>query len=209
MKAFGARHLAIGSLIMLALLGGCSEDSSFDDGVHENGSGFLASPDGITSSIHSPDRRQWTATFGAVLPCASGSETPVIDAVRYDFAVKPVDVRTVYFAATSSRLTFGTARGAPEKLRDGHPQGVPGTIVGDVAGVEIVGRCSERPNTDIQQFLTVLEVDERGAAIDRYYIDYHTESGHYTLKADYRMVACGTETPRSLCSPDATNQSTR
>lgn len=122
--------------------------------------------------------------------------------------MEPVSVRTVSFVAKSSRLTFGTARGAPERLKDGHPQGVPGRIAGDVAGVEITGSCSNRPRKDIQQFLTVLEVDERGAAIDRYYIDYHTESGHYTLKADYRMVACGTEAPRSLCS-DAANQPTQ
>lgn len=191
-----------GALTML-LLAGCMQDSLDDGDTHENGGGFLESADGITSSIYAPQRPRWTAVFGAGLPCASGSEKPVIDTIRYDFAVEPVSVRTVYFVAKSSRLTFGTAIGPPEKLRDGHPQGVPGKILGDIAGVEITGSCSNRPDKNIQQFLTVLEVDERGAAIDHYYIDYHTESGHYTLKADYRMVACGTKAPRGLCSHGA------
>ncbi len=189
---------------LLVAVAGCPSKPGRDaTGVHRNGGGALESPEGISNSIYAPRGPRWTASFAAALPCASGSATPVVDAIRYDFSVEPVSVRSVYFIAKNSRLIFGSAIGPPEKLRHGDPQGVPGEIVGGVAGVMITRQCTNISKVNIQQFITVMDVDERGAAIDSYYIDYHTDEGSYTLKADYRMIACGTETEPEDCDPDA------
>ncbi|WP_162602464.1 hypothetical protein [Nocardioides daejeonensis] len=188
--------------LLMAVSGCPSEPGRDTTGVHRNGGGVLKSPEGITSSIYAPKQKHWTASWAAAEPCVAGNGPAVIDAIRYDFSVEPVSVRTVSFIAKNSRLSFGNAIGPPEELRDGHPQGVPGRVVGDVAGVEITNPCSKVPTKNIQQFITVMDVDERGAAIDSYYIDYHTDEGSYTLKADYRMIACGTETEPEDCDPD-------
>lgn len=203
----GRRRLLPALIVGLAvglLLAGCTSaghEGTQRDGrtAHRDGEGPLAVAGGGGNSILAPKGKPWVATFGWAHPCTTTGEPITIDAVRYDFEVEPLSVRSVAFDARRYRgaTGIGSTVGAPQRaLARGE---VRGKVLGPADDLVVTESCDRAGPDRALQILTVLEVGAPGAEVSDYAIDYTTEGEEYTLHVDWRLVACGAETPRGMC----------
>lgn len=189
--------LAAGFLVCSGCSPGESEPGD-ERRVHAEGDGPLSVGQGGENSILAPKKSPWTATFGWVQPCSSTGEAITIEKVHYDFAPEPRAARTLAYRPASGTTPFGSTKGTPEdQLRsDSHMRG---ELVESVEGLEIDDQCGTSQQQSGLQLLTVLDVGEGGAEVRDYRIDYTSQGQEYTLTVDWRLIACGTETPADYC----------
>ncbi|MEW2118093.1 hypothetical protein AB0945_23460 [Streptomyces sp. NPDC005474] len=172
---------------------------------HVSGDGPLQShTDTGTTSVYAPKKVPWAVTFGSYLLCSTGGDPITIDGIRYRTPVKPESVslklRTVtpqIWKATVDAGQIGAALGAPPHFEQ---RKAPGDYQDARAGSRITQSCADqdKEGTGFTELLFVLDVGSRGGYIDTAWIDYHANGDPYTLRLDWKMVACGSRIPHTL-----------
>lgn len=167
--------------------------------THPAGEGPLSVAGSGGSSILAPRTVPWVATFGWAYPCTTTGEPITIERIRYRFKARPRSFRSLVFEAERWRgaTGFGSTKGTPEvNLARGD---VRGELLGDAEGFVVTEPCGKASPDRLLQILTVLEVGARGGEVSDYAIDYSTGTGEYSLKVDFQLVACGTQTSPDMC----------
>lgn len=172
---------------------------------HVNGEGPLQSDTAQgTTSVYAPREVPWAVTFGSYLLCSTTGEPITLDGVRYNTAVEPRSVslklRTVtprMWKASVDAGYIGAALGEPPHF---DKRKAPGHYADVRAGSRITQSCAEqdREGAGYTELLFVLDVGEQGGVIDAAWIDYHVGGKPYTLRLDWKMVACGTKVPEAV-----------
>jgi hypothetical protein len=172
---------------------------------HVSGDGPLQShtDTGITS-VYAPKKTPWKVTFGSYLLCSTGGDPITIDGIRYRTPVKPnsvsLELRTVtpqLWRTTVDAGQIGAALGAPPHFRQ---RKAPGEYRVARAGNRITQSCTDqdKEGTGFTELLFVLDVGRQGGYIDTAWIDYHVHGDPYTLRLDWKMVACGSRVPHTV-----------
>lgn len=188
----------------LALLGGWLYSNN-ERVEHINGEGPLQSDtsEGATS-VYAPKTVPWAVTFGSYLLCSSSGETITLDGIRYDTPVEPKSVslklRTVtpqMWKASVDAGYIGAALGEPPHFQK---RKAPGHYADARAGSRITQSCSDQDQegAGFTELLFVLDVGKQGGFIDTAWIDYHVSGKPYSLRLDWKMVACGSKVPHTV-----------
>ncbi|MFJ2847770.1 hypothetical protein ACIPD2_40105 [Streptomyces griseofuscus] len=172
---------------------------------HVSGAGPLQShTDTGTTSVYAPKKAPWTVTFGSYLLCSTRGDPVTIDGIRYRTPVKPKSVslklRTVtprVWKATVDAGQIGAALGAPPHFQQ---RKAPGEYKDVRAGSRITQSCADqaREGAGFTELLFVLNVGKQGGYINTAWIDYHVNGSPYTLRLDWKMVACGSRIPHTV-----------
>ncbi|SCG06282.1 hypothetical protein GA0115258_13298 [Streptomyces sp. LamerLS-31b] len=172
---------------------------------HVSGAGPLQShTDTGTTSVYAPKKAPWTVTFGSYLLCSTSGDPITIDGIRYRTPVKPKSVslklRTVtprVWKATVDAGQIGAALGAPPHFQQ---RKAPGEYKDVRAGSRITQSCADqaREGAGFTELLFVLNVGKQGGYINTAWIDYHVNGSPYTLRLDWKMVACGSRIPHTV-----------
>ncbi|GAA3822318.1 hypothetical protein GCM10022403_064770 [Streptomyces coacervatus] len=177
-----------------------------DDRVeHVSGDGPLQShTDTGTTSVYAPKETPWAVTFGSYLLCSTDGDPITIDGIRYRTPVKPkavsLKLRTVtpqLWKATVDAGQIGAALGTPPHFRQ---RKAPGDYKDARAGSRITQSCADqdKEGTGFTELLFVLDVGREGGYIDTAWIDYHVHGDPYTLRLDWKIVACGSRVPHTV-----------
>ncbi|AZQ40435.1 hypothetical protein EJ357_17250 [Streptomyces cyaneochromogenes] len=172
---------------------------------HVNGEGPLQSDtaQGATS-VYAPADVPWAVTFGSYLLCSTSGEPIVLDGIRYRSPVRPRSVslklRTVtprMWKAGVDAGYLGAALGEPPHFQK---RKVLGRYEDARAGRRITQSCADqdREGAGYTELLFVLDVGEAGGFIDAAWIDYRVGGKPYTLRLDWKMVACGAKVPDTV-----------
>ncbi|MFJ9968807.1 hypothetical protein [Streptomyces avermitilis] len=172
---------------------------------HASGDGPLQShTDTGTTSVYAPKKAPWTVTFGSYLLCSTSGDPITIDGIRYRTPVKPRSVslklRTVtpeVWKATVDAGQIGAAVGAPPHFQQ---RKAPGEYKDPRAGSRITQSCADqdKEGTGFTELLFVLDVGKQGGYIDTAWIDYHVNGDPYTLRLNWKMIACGSRIPHTV-----------
>lgn len=172
---------------------------------HVNGEGPLQSDTAQgTTSVYAPDDVPWAVTFGSFLLCSTSGEPIVLDGIRHHSPVEPRSVslklRTVtprMWKASVDAGYIGAALGEPPHFVK---RKAPGHYADARAGSRIAQSCADqdREGAGYTELLFVLDVGESGGFIDAAWIDYHVGGKPYTLRLDWKMVACGSKVPHTV-----------
>ncbi|WP_369169782.1 hypothetical protein AB5J49_18805 [Streptomyces sp. R28] len=184
------------------LLGGPFGDERVE---HADGKGPLSSQSSSgTTSVYAPKNVPWTATFGSFLLCSADGDPLTIDGVRYRAPVKPTSValklRTVtprMWKDTVDAGWIGAAVGQPPHFQN---REAPGHYENVRAGARITQRCADqkKDGAGFTELLFVLGVGRQGGYIDAAWVDYHAGGKPYTLRLEWKMVACGSRIPHTV-----------
>ncbi|GHE12639.1 hypothetical protein [Streptomyces alanosinicus] len=187
----------------LALLAGCQGGKSRTE--HISGEGPLQSHTaaGVTS-VYAPKSVPWAVTFGSFVLCTTNGEPITLDGVRYRAPVAPEKVsaqlRTVTPALQRETVDagqIGAALGRPHHFLN---RKAPGRYEAFRPGRRITQNCAEqdREGTGFTELVFVLDIGAQGGLVDRAWIDYHAGGTAYTLRLEWKMVACGGRVPRTV-----------
>jgi len=157
-----------------------------------------------TTSVYAPRNVPWAATFGSYVLCSTDGDPITIDGVRYRAPVKPTSValklRTVtphLWKETIDAGWVGAAVGRPPHFQN---RNAPGRYEDVRAGARITQKCvdQKKEGAGFTELLFTLNVGERGGFIDAAWIDYHAHGRPYTLRLEWKMVACGSQIPHTV-----------
>ncbi|MFE0252417.1 hypothetical protein [Streptomyces sp. NPDC059010] len=172
---------------------------------HVNGEGPLQSDTAQgTTSVYAPDDAPWAVTFGSYLLCSTSGEPITLDGIRYHAAVEPKSVslklRTVtpqVWKASVDAGYIGAALGKPPHFQK---RKAPGQYADARNGSRITQSCADqdREGAGYTELLFVLDVGEQGGFVDAAWIDYQVDGKPYTLRLDWKMVACGSKVPHTV-----------
>ncbi|MFD4144480.1 hypothetical protein [Streptomyces sp. NPDC058572] len=198
MSALGGTVVAAGSA--LALVAGCHSVKGRTE--HISGEGPLQShTSGGVTSVYAPRTVPWAVTFGSFVLCSTNGEPITLDNVRYRTPVAPEKVspqlRTVtpaLWRKTVDAGQVGAALGRPHHFLQ---RKAPGHYEAFRPDRRITQSCAEqdRGDTGFTELVFVLDVGARGGFVDRAWIDYHMDGKPYTLRLEWKMVACGSGIP--------------
>ncbi|MFJ2832320.1 hypothetical protein ACIPC1_32990 [Streptomyces sp. NPDC087263] len=201
-KGIAALILVAAAVALTLLTGWLHDDERVE---HVSGKGPLQShtAEGVTS-VYAPKNTPWAVTFGSYLLCSTNGEAITIDAIRYHTPVKPKSVslklRTVtpqMWKETVDAGIIGAALGEPQHFQE---RKAPGDYSDAGAGNRITQSCADqdKEGTGFTELLFVLDVGKQGGFIDTAWIDYHMSGKPYTLRLDWKMVACGSLIPHTV-----------
>ncbi|MER7173351.1 hypothetical protein [Streptomyces mesophilus] len=155
--------------------------------------------------VDEPRTHPWSASFGSYTLCSTNGRGIRLQRVRHEASVRPVDVSWQLRTVDSPSFGIISVRGVPPDFVDpehGTLLGAPGRYERLMPGRRITQSCAEAAAGDrgFTELLFVVEAAERGAVIDRAWIDY-TFDGHeghpYTLELHWQMVLCGVDVTRA------------
>lgn len=196
--------ILVAAAAALAVLAGWlyGDDSRVE---HVNGEGPLQSDSSEgTTSVYAPKDVPWAVTFGSYLLCSTSGEAITLDGIRYHTPVEPKSVslklRSVtprMWKASVDAGYIGAALGAPPHFQQ---RKAPGHYADVRAGSRITQSCADQDQegAGYTELLFVLDVGRQGGFIDSAWVDYHVGGKPYTLRLDWKMVACGSKVPHTV-----------
>ncbi|MGW6906807.1 hypothetical protein [Streptomyces sp. NPDC054940] len=92
---------------------------------------------------------------------------------------------------------IGAALGEPPRFQK---RKAPGHYADVRTGSRITQSCADQDQegSGYTELLFVLDVGKQGGFIDAAWIDYHVDGKPYTLRLDWKMVACGSKVPQTV-----------
>jgi len=217
MSRQGARTLrrgaAVTAWIMFATTSGCAgtapqASESRADGRTAGGP-LSATLDVGGNAVRPPGVSPWKVSFGHYVLCSiqPGADITVEKVTITDVPFPPQTVevwlRTVSqsdFPASGRIPTplqpFYSARGAAPAFAEPYADpAAAGRFSRDVAGTEVLQTCKETKERTkgYQELVFTFEVDDEGARVDSFTIDYTADGSAYRLPVSWNMVACGTD----------------
>lgn len=174
-----------------------------------------------------PDADTWTGTFGGFVLCSREPMTRIeVQRVRHEASIEPVrvvptvrtvtpeSVRPLPPARRQRFLPTYAALGSPPEFAERYVEAqVPGQYSDNVLGWQVDETCVQTaateqqlstgrvPSRALKELMFVVTTGSRGSRIDQVDVDYLADGRPMTLRLQWTMISCGSDTAGPTCRP--------